>query len=239
MKRHELGQHYLIDGNVVKKMVSAADVRSNELVLEIGTGRGILTSELARTCKRLEGYEVDPLNLSATARAVGAANVKLRLADVFRARPVFDVLVSSLPYSRSAEFIDWLSQRNYRRAVVLLQEDFVEKILSPPGSRDYRAVSVIAQISSDIRLGDKVGREAFSPQPKVDSRITTFLPKTRLLKSQLVSIKRLFALRRRTLASAFEETGFGRQAGVGWPSERVNQLTPSEVYQVICMDSGA
>jgi 16S rRNA (adenine1518-N6/adenine1519-N6)-dimethyltransferase len=233
MKRQRLGQHYLTDIDVVRKIVSIAEVRSNEIVLEIGTGKGALTRELRRACGRLEGYEVDAVNLEATREAAGAPNVNLHLADVFDLSPSFDVLVSSLPYSRSADFVEWISQMKYDRAVVLLQEDFAKKITSPPGDRNYRAVSAIAQISSDIGLHDKVGRESFSPQPKVSSRIVTFAPRVRLRKPELILIKRLFALRRRRVSSALADVGIERASSHGDPRERVYQLPPEEVYRMV------
>jgi len=233
MKSRKLGQHYLVDPEAIQRIISTAGVRGNEVVVEIGTGRGALTRELKDLCGRLEGFEVDPLNLETTRRVAAAGNVTLHLADAFRARPVFDVLVSSLPYSRSADFVEWLSQLEYQRAVVVLQEDFVEKITSPPGDRNYRAISAIAQISSAIRLGEKIGREAFSPRPRVDSRIATFVPKIRLTMPQLVLIKRLFALRRRTTSSVFARLGIAPAAALADSRRRVYHLSPAEVYQIV------
>ena len=239
MKRQKLGQHYLVDLDVVRRIVSVAGVRSNEVVLEIGTGKGVLTKELMRVCGRLEGYEVDPANLEETREVAGAGNVNLHLADAFESKPYFDVLISSLPYSRSADFVDWISQVKYDRAVVLLQEDFAKKIVSPAGDRNYRAVSAIAQMSSNIGLGEKVGRESFSPQPKVSSRIVTFAPRIRLRKPQLILIKRLFALRRRRLSSALADVGIERLASTSDPRERVYQLSPDEVYSIVSGASDA
>jgi 16S rRNA (adenine1518-N6/adenine1519-N6)-dimethyltransferase len=231
-RRRKLGQHYLVDQDIVQKIVSTAGVRKSEVVLEIGTGRGVLTSLLAQSCLRLEGYEVDPANVEETRRSVKADNLTLYQADAFKARPSFDVLVSSLPYSASAVFIDWLSQVAYDRAVVLLQEDFVQKIMAPAGSRNYRAVSVITQISSDVRLGERVGRSAFSPPPRVSSRIVTFRPRIRMQKQQVIMVKRLFALRRRTVGSALAKVGFGPTASTEGSTRRVYHLTPTEVYQI-------
>ncbi len=232
-KRQRLGQHYLVDPDVVRRIVSTAKIGPGEKVLEIGTGRGTLTRELKAVSGALEGYEVDPLNFKETVTRAGGRNVSLHLADAFRAKPIFDVLVSSLPYSRSADFVEWLSQMKYDRAVVLLQEDFVQKIASPPGSRNYRAVSAIAQIASAIRLGEAVGREAFSPMPRVDSRITTFLPKRRLRMSEVDLIKRLFTLRRRTLSAALALTGIVPTVMPRNPGERVYRLSPTEVYEIV------
>lgn len=233
MKRQKLGLHYLVDPKAIQRILSTAEIKNTEVVLEIGTGKGALTEKLKVVCKRLEGYEVDPLNYQQTRRLGDTKNVNLHMADVFRARPIFDVLVSSLPYSRSAKFVEWLSQMEYDRAVVVLQEDFVQKITSPPGDRNYRAISAIAQISSAIRLGDRIGREAFSPRPRVDSRIVTLFPRTRLQKPQLVLIKQLFALRRRTLSSVLARAGIEPEIARADPKKRVYHLSPAEVYQLI------
>ena len=233
LKRQKLGQHYLVDPDVIRKMVSTAAVRRDEVVLEIGTGKGSLTNALKDVCKSLEGYEVDPANFEETKELVGGRNVRLHLADVFETSPTFDVLVSSLPYSRSSDFVEWLSQKKYDRAVVLLQEDFVEKITSSPGERSYRSISAIAQISSDIRLGDRVWKNAFRPQPRVSSRIVTFLPRIRLRRPQIDLIKRLFSLRRRTLSSALDKAGVGPAASGLDLAKRVYHLSPTEVYQMV------
>ncbi|HUI86285.1 MAG TPA: rRNA adenine N-6-methyltransferase family protein [Nitrososphaerales archaeon] len=233
MKRQRLGQHYLVDPDAVRRIVAAAQIGRGETVLEIGTGRGALTRELLPVCERLVAYELDPANFEATLGAVGARNLELHLADAFRERPAFDVLVATLPYSRSADFVEWLSQVEYDRAVVVLQEDFVQKIISPPGSRGYRAISAIAQISSAVRLGDRIGREAFSPQPRVDSRVALFVPRTRLRRPQITLVKRLFALRRRKLSSALIHAGIGANAALPNLSKRVFHLSPAEVYQLV------
>jgi 16S rRNA (adenine1518-N6/adenine1519-N6)-dimethyltransferase len=121
MKRRRLGQHYLVDSEVVQRIIATAGLERHETVLEIGTGKGVLTERLAGLCHRLDGYEVDLENYRETLKRVDRANAHIHLGDAFKKRPRFDVLVSSLPYSRSLDFIEWISQVEYGRAVVLLQ----------------------------------------------------------------------------------------------------------------------
>ncbi|MDV3278237.1 MAG: hypothetical protein LYZ69_07210 [Nitrososphaerales archaeon] len=231
MKRRRLGQHYLVDAAVVARLTSLANIRSGERVLEIGTGKGALTKELCRTSSQLDGYEVDEENYRQTLDVVGNSSARIHLADAFEEKPEFDVLVSSLPYSRSASFVEWISQLRYDRAVVLLQEDFVKKVVSPPGSRDYRAISVVAQASSEISALDRVPRSAFSPEPKVNSVIVGMKPKIVLSAIQVAGIKRLFALRRREVAAVVAKIG-GRRVG-GWSHRRVYSLSPNEVLALV------
>ncbi len=231
MKRRTLGQHYLTDPGVVSKIIAASDVRPHEKVLEIGTGKGALTQELARLGSGLVGYEVDRENYIETLEKVGNARAAIHLGDAFKEKPKFDVLVSSLPYSKSATFIEWISQVDYDRAVVLLQEDFVKKILAEPGTRDYRAMSAIAQISSEIRVLMRVGRGSFSPPPKVNSLLVSVKPMIRPSRAEMSAIKRLFSLRRRQVVSALAELEIDG-AGKDFGKRRVYSLEPGEVHEL-------
>jgi 16S rRNA A1518/A1519 N6-dimethyltransferase RsmA/KsgA/DIM1 with predicted DNA glycosylase/AP lyase activity len=218
-------------------MIDSAGILPTESVVEIGTGKGTLTRELAGLCSRLDGYEVDRENYRQTLLKARGSNVFIHLADAFEERRDFDVLVSSLPYSRSQDFIEWISQVKYDRAVVLLQEDFVRKVLSPPGSRDYRAVSAIAQISSEMEEICRVGSSAFQPPPKVSSRLVIMKPKIRLTEEQISIIKKLFSLRRRTVSfvlARFALPGGAEECG----GRRFYSLTPEEVYE-ICQRKGS
>jgi 16S rRNA (adenine1518-N6/adenine1519-N6)-dimethyltransferase len=231
MKRRNLGQHYLADPEVLQEIIGAAAIRPWERVLEIGTGRGILTKELAGLGSTFEGYEVDRGNYEKTLAALKGTKARVHLGDAFEQAPRFDVLVASLPYSRSASFIGWLSTLEYSRAVVLLQEDFVRKILSAPGTRQYRAVSALAQMSSEVEVLRRVGRGSFSPPPKVSSLLVSIRPRARISEEEVSKVKRLFSLRRREVASVLAELGMAA-AGDEYGRRRVYSLRPDEVRKL-------
>lgn len=227
-RRRSLGQHYLVDGSVVDLIVRASGIQPGERVLEIGTGKGALTLRLGELSTHLEAFEVDETNFAAT-KALGIRGLRLHLADVFATSPDFDVLVSSLPYSESSNFVEWLSGTTYDRAVVVLQKDFVEKLMSKPGVDKYRALSVISQISSVIKVIRVIGRESFSPPPKVFSVVAEIRPRAKLSRAQTRFIKLLFSQRRRKLSTAFKnlnlETGpIGGELLV----KRVQDVSPLE-----------
>jgi 16S rRNA (adenine1518-N6/adenine1519-N6)-dimethyltransferase len=228
MKRRRLGQHYLVDPEIIRKIVAEAKIERTDRILEIGTGRGALTKELVGLGASLEGFEIDRENFSATAKAVEGTGARTHLADAFKENPEFDVLVSSLPYSESSTFIDWLGGTIFRRAVVVLQDDFVRKMTAPPGDRNYRGISALAQISFDMQIVGKVGRRSFSPPPKVNSAIVSFTPKTRVSRAEASNISRLFSLRRRQVDAALAELGMTSEKSYG--RRRVYSLTPSEVH---------
>jgi 16S rRNA (adenine1518-N6/adenine1519-N6)-dimethyltransferase len=230
MKRRRLGQHYLVDQEVINKIVALAKIGPAERVVEIGTGRGALTRVLVDLGASYLGFEVDRRNFEETVRAVNGARAQIRLADAFQESPEFDVLVSSLPYSESSTFIEWLCGIDFGRAVVVLQEDFVRKVIAPPGSRNYRGISALAQLSFDIQVIGRVRRDSFAPQPRVSSVIAVLSPKRRVPKAEVSNIMRLFSLRRRRVDSALAELGMKWKAGQG--TRRVNSLRPDEVHQI-------
>jgi 16S rRNA (adenine1518-N6/adenine1519-N6)-dimethyltransferase len=230
MKRRSLGQHYLIDPGVVRRIVELAQIRPSDRVLEIGTGRGALTRELAGLGAGFEGYEVDRRNYEETLAAVRGREADVSLGDAFKQRPSFDVLVSSLPYSESARFIEWLCGANFERAVVVLQEDFVRKIMASPGARDYRGISALAQIAFDIKVLERVSRKSFAPQPRVNSVIVSFAPKLLVSEAEAANVMRLFSLRRRQVDSALSKLGMEGAGGHG--RRRIYSLTPVEVDEL-------
>jgi 16S rRNA (adenine1518-N6/adenine1519-N6)-dimethyltransferase len=231
MRRRILGQHYLIDNEVIRKIVDAAAITHGQSVLEIGCGKGALTREILSRGFDLIGYEIDEQNFEYLQEELGETNLRLFLGDVFLQDISFDVLISSLPYSQSSRFIEWLSKRKYDRAVVVLQEDFVEKITSTPGSKLYRAISVISQMSSLIYKEFNVPREAFHPIPRVGSCVVKFVFKRRLATKEISFIKRLFSHRNKKLSSVLRMLGY--KDCEKYKDRRIFSLYPDEVLEIM------
>lgn len=232
-KRMRLGQHYLVDPSVAAFMVEKAAIAPDDIVLEIGTGRGALTKELCKVSGRVEAFEVDRENFRAT-RALGLKGLALHLGDAFSEPRRFDVLVSSLPYSESSTLVEWLAQLRYDRAVLLLQKDFVKKLKSLPGDDGYRAVSMISQISSHVEPLRVVGREAFLPKPKVTSMVALIKPISVLTLEQIHLIKMIFSQKRKRLGGVLRHLGLpppeGRAVDL---NKRVEALFPEEVAELL------
>jgi 16S rRNA A1518/A1519 N6-dimethyltransferase RsmA/KsgA/DIM1 with predicted DNA glycosylase/AP lyase activity len=236
-RRRRLGQHYLVDDAVVREVIRQVPHGGTEQrILEIGTGRGILTSELSKLTSNLEAFEIDPANFELTEKAIiDSRSVKLRLGDAFEEEPgEFDVLVSSLPYSESSRFVEWLSSRTYTRAVVILQEDFVSKMLALPGRRNYRAISVIAQSSFRAEVLRQVPRSSFEPQPRVNSQLVTISPISRLDADVIGFIKRLFSVKKRKVGVALKVLKLrpGRQVTSDVEQRRVYQIEPAKLRRI-------
>lgn len=225
----------MVDPDVVDSMVELAALNDRERVLEIGTGRGALTKELVRLTNNLEGYEVDPASYERLRRELSGKAVILHNMDAFEASPEFDVLLSSLPYSESSRFVEWLSQRKYDRAVVLLQRDFAEKITAAPGDPSYRAVSVISQASARAQIVRDVDRFSFEPPPRVDSCVVTISWRRTLTADQISMVKTIFSQKRRTVRAALKSLGLVEPPSAAPVASdeqlmcRVNSLRPESV----------
>lgn len=234
-KRRRLGQHYLSDATVVDLMLQSANIQPTDRVLEIGTGRGMVTRRLCEVASQVEAFEVDAENY-ATTKNLGLSGLELHEEDAFFLPRTFDVLVSSLPYSESSNFVEWLAESRYRRAVVLLQRDFALKLLASVGDEQYRAVSVISQISSHVNIVNHVGREAFNPQPKILSALVNITHRKTLTAGQIDLIKKLFSQRKKILASALKNLNL--DSGLiptGWLSRRVESLSYEEFEKMFPM----
>jgi len=234
-----LGQHYIANPVVVRSIIEAAAIKRGERVFEIGTGRGALTKELVSVSSFLEGYEVDAENYESLKGELASPSLVLHNEDAFLSSSRFDVLVSSLPYSESSHFVEWLAQREYDRAVVLLQADFARKITASPGSPDYRAVSVISQVSANVEVISEVSRLDFDPPPRVDSAIVKMRWKKTLTSGEIGMIKRIFSQKRRTVRAALRNLGLVAPVSVSVSPEReylqcrVNSLGPDSVIAII------
>jgi 16S rRNA A1518/A1519 N6-dimethyltransferase RsmA/KsgA/DIM1 with predicted DNA glycosylase/AP lyase activity len=210
-----LGQHFLISEDVCKLIVESASLRKNDLVFEIGTGTGQLTKKIAPLVLKVVSCEKDHyLYMQARDKLSGFENVSLIEGDALalsREEIPFDICVTSLPYSRSRDFVEWLACRSgtFREALAVLQLDFARKLLAHPSDHNYRSVSVIAQIAFQMREISLVDRTSFEPPPRVQSAIVKFevnasFRQPYLNRERIRELRRLFSFKGRLLKNAIK-----------------------------------
>lgn len=225
-----LGQHFLADRRVLGRIVEAAEVKSDEVVCEAGAGTGILTAELCRRARRVISFEVDK-TLYEKALLLGFENLELYNIDPFKTTRQeiieFDVFVSNLPYSRSRDAIEWLAARKkFRRAIVMVQDEFAAKLAARQGDTNYRAVSAIASYCFQVERLFGVGKSAFEPSPKVESAVVRLTPVRTLDKSTIKNVNRLFSQRNKKASKVAGR--MTKNAGMDFGDRRIDELEPAE-----------
>ncbi|MDE1764334.1 MAG: ribose ABC transporter permease [Thaumarchaeota archaeon] len=226
-KRHALGQHFLTSNQVAESIVDLAHITRRDTVLEVGTGKGILTSHLYGKAKRVISVEKDPvLYREAKMRFSGIHNLELEYGDAFEMDVDFTVLVSNLPYSESRNAIEWLVQRKFSHAVIMVQKEFVRKLFLKKGS-DRRAVSVLAGYCLDMEQLLDVGKASFQPVPKVDSVVIGMKQKKKVPKELITAVNRLFSFKRKTVRN------IARQFDIVIDSDkRLEDLSDGEIIDI-------
>ena len=224
-KRKNLGQHFLKSKTIAKAIVSSAKITRNDVVLEIGTGHGILIPYLCKNAKQVFSIENDQdLHLSTKSTFHDYPNLVLEYGDGFDSDHNFSIFVSNLPYSKSRLALEWLLQKKFSRAVIMVQKEFAEK-LSP--NEKHKAVSVLANYGFRIRFLMNVKKSNFSPVPKVDS-VVILLEQKKLISKVLIStVNRVFSYRRKTLQNILKQFGLNSTS-----KKRLDELSGDEIIKI-------
>lgn len=187
--RKRLSQNFLIDGNILQVFVEAADLRSDDAVLEIGPGLGSVTRELARRAGQVLAIELDPGFVRLLedhppgppdrVRVVHGDFLDFDLTRVSDFHPGSWKVVGTLPYGLTTPIIERLLVRGelFHRIVLMVQWEFARRIAAKPGSKDYGAFSVFCQFHAEVELLRRVSPGCFYPAPKVSSAILRMRPR--------------------------------------------------------------
>jgi 16S rRNA (adenine1518-N6/adenine1519-N6)-dimethyltransferase len=216
--KKELGQHFLVDENILGVIGRLAELDSQDVVLEVGPGLGVLTRYLAPRVAHVHAVEVDR-SLEPHLRDI--ENVTLELGDALQLdlaalAPDATKLVANLPYNIATplivESLDGLP--NIRHWTVMLQREVADRLFATPSTKAYGAVSVLVQLAAERTGFHPVSRTVFRPPPNVDSALVAF--RRTSLPNDFARIKKLvvaaFAHRRKTLPNSLELAGLASRA---------------------------
>jgi len=213
------GQNFVIDANTVRRVVRLADLRTDDIVVEIGPGLGSLTLALLPQVSRVVAVEVDPSLASALPGTVAAFapacsdRLQVVLADAMSIRTLPDpqptALVANLPYNISVPVVLSFLEAfpTLRTVLVMVQLEVAERLAAPPGSKTYGIPSLKAAWYADVRLTGSVSRSVFWPSPNVDSGLVSLTrrnpPQTPASRAEVFAcVDAAFAQRRKTLRAA-------------------------------------
>ena len=218
--RKRLGQHFLIDPNLLRKIVSLAEIQPADSVCEIGPGGGALTGLLCQSAKRVLALEVDPRMVEfLKAELAGQDNLTVQEQDALKYP--FDqlepstVVVANLPYNISTPIMFRLleAQQNISRMVLMVQQEVAKRLVAKPSTKDYGVLSVMVQHLAEVSFGFKVSRKCFRPVPDVDSGVVRLdIHQDRQEQPEDLAhfqriVRAAFGQRRKTLMNALRAAG--------------------------------
>ena len=225
-KQKKLGQNFLKSELIAKFIVDSAKISKNNLVLEIGTGRGILIPYLVETGARIISIENDKkLFHEMEEKFDNLDNLNLKYGDGFKINQNFSILVSNLPYSQSRIAVEWLLQKKFTRAIVMLQKDFVQKLVE--SGKNRRAISILTDYGFNIEILKHVKKHNFLPMPKIDSVIIQITQKQQLKKELILNVNKLFSYRRKTVQNISKQFGKNNKS-----KKRLEELTTNEIIKL-------
>ena len=191
--KKKYGQNFLKDKNKVKKKVDSADIKDNSLVIEVGPGGGILTTELSLKADNVLCYEIDLELKPILENKFSKNNVKIIFDDFLNRNIENDIekynydnlyFISNVPYYITTPILMKLinSSLNFDKIVIMVQEEVGERFSAKPNSKDYSSITVFLNYYFDVKKEFKVNRLEFNPVPNVDSEVISFTRKKELLK---------------------------------------------------------
>jgi len=229
--KKSMGQNFLIDQNIIKKIVKIGNINNNKTILEIGPGYGNLTKEIAyQKPKKIFAVEKDKdLSSFLKINLENFKNIKIINQDILNLIGKIKIgkniiIYGNLPYNISTQILASLILTNkwppfYELIIFMFQKEVAERILAKCGSKEYSRLSVLSNWRLDIKKHFNVSKNCFFPSPKVDSTILTFKPK----KIGIVNLKNpknleiitriLFSNRRKMINKNFKKL-FGKHSSV-------------------------
>jgi len=246
--RQKLGQHFLIKGSVLERIAAAACPEPQDLVIEIGPGRGSLTERLLRRASRVVAVELDPYLVAHLRRKfAGDPRVEVVEGDVLStdlAQWGRAPVAGNLPYYIASPILEKTVRPGPEGAppwaVFLIQKEVAERLVAPPGTRGYGYLTVATALFAEARLLFEVKPSAFHPPPKVDSAVVLLTPRVRDWgiagrEAFLGFVGQCFRHKRKTLRNNLAEV-YGKSLVESWPeaglrAEQIELERFAEMYR--------
>jgi len=179
--RKKWGQNFLIDDNIINKIISVLEPQKNDIILEIGPGKGALTKKLSQENQNIIAVEIDPLLCEFL------ENLKLKNVDIINQNILdFDCsninqsycVIGNLPYNISSPILfKFMADMNWRQLVVMIQKEVAERIVSKENNKKYGRLSIMMQTFFNVEIKFHIPNSVFRPIPEVQSSLLSILPK--------------------------------------------------------------
>jgi 16S rRNA (adenine1518-N6/adenine1519-N6)-dimethyltransferase len=246
---HSLGQHFLADANITRKIVALAAVGPGSRVVEVGAGTGTLTRALTATGSRVVAYEIDEGLRPLLEEVTDGLDVEVRFADVMKVdfASVLEgddwVMVANLPYNVGTPVVleAMRNAMNIRHFVVMVQKEVARRFAAQRGSDDYGLPSVVAGIYTDANVAFTVQPHVFYPPPRVESAVVVMRRKpapdgaNRAVELARAGFGQRRKMLRRSLAGVLDDPAYTLEAAGIDPTFRAEDLTPDDYLRLAGM----
>jgi 16S rRNA (adenine1518-N6/adenine1519-N6)-dimethyltransferase len=224
--RKKWGQNFLIDGNILNKIVSSCDLNQDNYVIEIGPGLGALTMKLAKTSRGVLAIEIDrDLQVMLQEVLAGYNNVRLLFANILEVNLEEELIkafalptvqpyqvCANIPYNITTPIIFYLLEKcsHLQSATLMMQKEVAQRIMASPGGKDYGLLTLTTSYYASSELLMNVSRNCFYPRPEVDSAVLRITPRREKIKvnDELVFknlLRASFQKRRKTILNIYTE----------------------------------
>ena len=236
--KKRLGQHFLVDRNILNKVVRTAGVGEEDVVIEVGPGPGEMTLALARLVKHVIAVEIDPKLVEILKkRLADCPNVEVVKSDILKVdfkrlykkegHPI--KVVANLPYQISTpllfRFIE--AKEAFSTLTLMLQREVAERMAAPSGGKEYGPLSIFVQLFLDVSIRFFIKPSAFFPPPKIESAVVHMVwkekPTIREKDEEWFKkvVKACFGYRRKTLLNALKHSELPLHESTGSKMEKV------------------
>jgi 16S rRNA (adenine1518-N6/adenine1519-N6)-dimethyltransferase len=175
------GQNYLVNREILSRIIQRAELSNQDIILEIGAGIGTLTIPLAKKAKKVFAVEQDKkiaFILNKRLKELNITNVEVIIGDATKIEfPEFNKVISNLPYKISSPITFKILEYPFDFGILMYQHEFAERMVANPGDSNYSRLSVMMHFNADVEMLFHVSENVFFPKPKVSSAVIKLTPK--------------------------------------------------------------
>lgn len=239
------GQNFLVDNNLLDKIIKTIDITTAENVLEIGPGQGALSEKLVDVAKSLSMVEIDPdlikiLEVHEKLSGLKIINQDILKVDLDSLEIDSPVVIGNIPYNITSPIIFWLIDHldSWDRAYLMVQKEVAQRLTGKIGTKDYSRVTVMTRLFFDIKICFSISPNVFIPRPKVQSAFISIEKRSDFNKND-VNIKKFsqvvrmaFNQRRKMLRNSLSTLNIDLDVCKVDFKRRPEQLTVSEFIDI-------
>ena len=239
------GQNFLVDNNLLEKIINNVKIDSNENVLEIGPGQGALSEKLVGICNELHMVEIDRDLIAILKQHNKLSQAEIINQDILKVDlPALDienpVVIGNIPYNITSPIVFWLIKylASWNRAYLMVQKELAQRLTAKIGTKDYSRLTVMTSLYFDIKICFLISPNVFLPKPKVQSAFIEIIKKENSshhninLKSFDQVVRMAFNQRRKMLRNSLSSLNIDiKNCGIDF-TERPEQLSVEDFIEI-------